>query len=91
MFEIIVVYLKLASGEVENENNRENASAVHFHDSKLAKPYVLKGPYEKQYRKWNPDQFCIVFGIGPFETLVQRRSLASPEESIVFLNILIFF
>ena len=45
MFEIIVVYLKLASGEHENENNRENASAMHFHDSKLAKPYVLKGQY----------------------------------------------
>ena len=29
MFEVIVVYLKLASGEDENENNRENAWAVH--------------------------------------------------------------
>ena len=45
MFEMIVVYLKSASGEDENKNNRENAAAVHFRDSKLAKPYVLNGLY----------------------------------------------
>ena len=39
------MYLKLASGETENENSRDNARRMHFADYRYAKPYVLRGHY----------------------------------------------